>query len=354
METKKVNWKKLLLAAGVVLVVLLLALSIGSVVLYDSNFNEHLETPVWLAFEPEDFEGLRMERCYFPSNDQQMLVGYRYSKTEQDIKGLVVISHGLGAGQNQYMNVADYFTSNGYLVFAYDCTGNDASEGDDVGGLPQGVIDLDYALRYVKSVPEYKNLDIVLFGHSWGAYSAGCVLNYHPDVKAVVMVSGMNRSSDMLEYQGKDMIGNIMTLALPFVNAYERLKFGTYASATAMDGFDSSEAGVMVIHSQDDEVVPPEYGYDVFYEVYANDQRFRFVPFENRGHNRILNSLEADVSRELMNEAYRAYVEAKGAEHTAEIKVEFMNQYPNRMDSEELDQELFAKILDFCDTYTVG
>lgn len=351
---KKKTGKIVLIAVGVTALILVIALAVGSVVLYKSNFSEHLETPPWLVFAPGDFDGLRMEQCYFPSDNGQMLAGYRYSKAEQNVKGLVVLAHGLGAGQNQYMNVADYFTSHGYLVFAYDCTGNDSSEGKGVGGLPQGVIDLDYALRYIKTVPEYAGLDTVLFGHSWGAYSVGSVLNYHPDVKAVVMVSGMNRSSDMLEYQGKDMIGNIMTLALPFVKAYEHLKFGSYASATAMGGFAASEAGVMVIHSQDDDVVPPAYGYDVFYEAYANDERFRFVLFENRGHNRILNSLEAEDSRELMNEAYRAYVEAKGAEHTAEIKVEFMNQYPQRMEADELNQELFAQILNFYDTYTAG
>ena len=42
----------------------------------------------------------------------------------QPPKGVVVIAHGLGGGgQNTYMDLADYFTSNGYLVFAYDVTG---------------------------------------------------------------------------------------------------------------------------------------------------------------------------------------------------------------------------------------
>ena len=52
---------------------------------------------------------------------------------------------------------ADYFTLNGYLVFAYDATGCDKSESDAVGGLPQGVIDLDFALHYVKETEEYRD-----------------------------------------------------------------------------------------------------------------------------------------------------------------------------------------------------
>ena len=53
------------------------------------------------------------------------------------------------------MDVADYLSSNGYLVFAYDATGNDESEGDAVNGLPQGIIDLDYAIRFIKESNEF-------------------------------------------------------------------------------------------------------------------------------------------------------------------------------------------------------
>ena len=79
-----------------------------------------------MACSVSDFDGLKVEECTFPSD----------------------------SGQNTYMDVADYFTSNVYLAFAYDATGNDKSEGDSVEGLPQGVIDLDYALRYIKQSDE--------------------------------------------------------------------------------------------------------------------------------------------------------------------------------------------------------
>ena len=66
------------------------------------------------------------------------------------------MAHGFGGGgHNGYLNVVDYFTKNGYLVFTYDATGNDESEGAAVGGLPQGLIDVDYALRFVKSENAY-------------------------------------------------------------------------------------------------------------------------------------------------------------------------------------------------------
>lgn len=57
---------------------------------------------------------------------------------------------------------------------------------------------------------------------------------------------------------------------LPFVKLHEWIKYGGYASNTAMDGFAKSTAAVMILHSFDDEVVPVEYGYDAA----ENKERF--------------------------------------------------------------------------------
>lgn len=56
----------------------------------------------------------------------------------------------------------------GYDVFAYDATGNDESEGNSVKGVPQFLIDLDYAIQFVKQTPDFDGSPIVLFGHSLG------------------------------------------------------------------------------------------------------------------------------------------------------------------------------------------
>ena len=66
---------------------------------------------------------------------------------------------------------------------------------------------------------------------------------------------------------------------------HERIQYGGYASNTALDGFSKSNAAVMIVHSFDDEVVPAEYGYEIYYEKYKDDSRFSFIPLENKGHN---------------------------------------------------------------------
>lgn len=284
----KARKKKILIIA----ICVLAALVIGgdwalSVMIYNETFDQRFESYEPLMLRLDDFEGLQRTRYEFPSDRGQLLTGYLYSRGEGQ-RGIVVMAHGFGGGgHNFYMDCADYFARQEYCVFAYDATGNDESEGAGVGGLPQGVIDLGRAISFVEESGNFPDLPIVLFGHSWGAYSVCSVLTYHPEVKAVIACSGFNASSDMLEAEGKNQVGNGIYLMLPFVKLHERIQYGSYASNTAMDGFAASDAAVMIVHSTDDTVVPTEYGYDIYHETYHADPRFRFVLFADKGHNTV-------------------------------------------------------------------
>ncbi len=330
----------------------LILMPVLTVIVYNDNFGERFETAEWMAYSVSDFEGLEVTECTFPSDNGQLLAGYQYSKKDQQNKGVIVIAHGFGGGgHNTYMDVADYFTSNGYLVFAYDATGNDKSEGDSVEGLPQGVIDLDFALRYVKQADEYKDLLIMLFGHSWGGYCVGSVLNCHADVKAAVLVAGFDSSADLFEQQGESMIGSGIKLFMPYFSLYERLKFGKYAACSAIDGFADSDAGIMVICSKEDTTVLPENGYEKFYNVYGDDSRFCFIEYEDRGHGDIYYSDAAREYKEQLNRDYTAYVEANGGEYNAGIKAEFMEKYLDKSKCYEFDLNLMQQILEFYNSH---
>lgn len=50
----------------------------------------------------------------------------------------------------------------------------------------------------------------MLFGHSWGGYGADNVLNFQPDVQAVIMVAAFNQSSDIFEVVGRQEAGDGM------------------------------------------------------------------------------------------------------------------------------------------------
>lgn len=321
-----------------------------TVLIYNENFSQRYSTAEWLAYSVSEFDGLEVEQAQFPSNKGQQLMGYHYSKPNQAAKGVLVLSHGLGGGgHNSYMHLVDYFASHGYLVFAYDATGNDLSEGPSVEGLPQAVADLDHALRYVKRSEQYQALPIVLLGHSWGGYAAGGVLNYHPDVCAVALFAGFNSSTGLFEQQGRSLMGSGIKLFMPYVAWYERLKFGSYANSTVLDGFAASDAQGLLVHSTDDHTVLSENGYHLFYAAYAESPRFQFVEFNDRGHNELFYSATALAYREQLNADYTEFVEAHGGQYQADIKRAFMQKHLDKPKAYALDQHLMQAMLKFYD-----
>ncbi len=311
MKLKKKNPKRIWIIIALILAVFFLVLlPLISLYVYNLVFGVRYQTDKEYMLYTEDFPGLIMERDEFTSNEGQKLAAYFYRREGYEPKGVVVMAHGIGGGgHNPYMVSANYFTENGYYVFAYDATGNDNSEGKAVGGLPQGVIDLDHAITYVEQNEKFAGLPVFLFGHSWGGYSVTSVLNQHPEVTAVCSVSGFNESSDLLQAEGKNMIGPAIYLLIPYVNLYEKIKFGNYSSQTGMDGFEKSDAGVMIVHSSDDDTVPIQYGYDIYYGKYSTDSDFVFVKYDDMGHSRILSMEENPELMEKVVEFFDGYVD---------------------------------------------
>lgn len=293
---KKTKTKRIVSIVAIVLAVLLIGGSVGlyclAVSIYDGSFNYRCTTDEEISFDISEFPTLTRERHTFTSDKGQMLVGYLYEQADPEMreKGVIVFAHGLGAGgQTGYMDIFNYLTENGYYVFAYDATANDESEGDVIGGLPQGYIDLDHAINYAGTLEEIKDLPFVLMGYSWGGMSVVNALNYHPDVKAVASLAGWNKSMNLIDYRGCQMVGGVAKLLLPFASIYEYTMYGKYAFSTGMKGFQNSDCNVMIVHGEQDDTIPIRYGYDTYFKKYGNDDRFTFKKYPDRDHSLLEN-----------------------------------------------------------------
>ena len=278
---------------SVTLALVLFALPVISVVVYEGVFGIRYDSP--MCYSLEDFPGLKCDTYEVESDKGQMLEAYNYYREDQEIKGIVIMAHGFAAGGHDvYMPFADIFAQNGYYAFAYDATGNGMSEGASMKGLSQGLIDLDKIISFVESEQEFKGLPIMLFGHSWGGYCVSAVLSLHPEVTAVCELSGFNKTTDMFLADGLKMVGPLIYGLMPYVTIYDIIKFGSFASYTADEGLSNSDVPVMIIHSEDDTEVPIEYGYDVYYEEYSDDPRFTFVRYSDYGHSSVLSDEHRD------------------------------------------------------------
>lgn len=346
-----------LVACAVVAVLLLTVVPFGvSAWVYESNFGSRLQSSAFMERTPDEFPGLSVRESSFVSDKGQALASYLFTCPDAGVagngsgaKGVVVIAHGLGGGCNSYMDVADRFARSGYVVLAYDGTGNDNSEGDAVGGLPQAVIDLGRALDTVGQDDKLGELPVMLFGHSWGGYAVGSVLAEHPDVSAVVSVAGFDTSSAMLESEGRAMAGDAIDLLLPYLSLYEHLKFGGYADSSAVRGFASSQADVLVLHSADDGTVPPATGIDRYRAAFGDDPRFTFVEFEDRGHSFLYYSDEARASIAVFNEDYYAYWEANDGGNNADLMNAWRAEHFDKQACFMLDEDLMSSIVSFYD-----
>lgn len=256
-----------------------------SVVLYEVTFTGHINTPM-----PSDYyRGLTQERVMF--NDHFGVLSY----TEPTQEEVVIVAHGNGSGYLAYLDVIEYFAKEGYYVFAYDATGYGGSEGFSRKGIPEAAVSLHQAIGAVRTNKKTTGRDIVLFGHSLGGYAVGSVLNTDPDVKAAIILAGFDSSLDMLKIYGRQSVGPLINVFLPYLSAYENIKFFRYASDTCTSGFLNTDARILVAHSTDDDEVPFEAGYGCWYERFHDDSRFTFIQTENSGHTRLMKDIGMDT-----------------------------------------------------------
>ncbi|MEG1895560.1 MAG: alpha/beta fold hydrolase, partial [Oscillospiraceae bacterium] len=192
--------------------------------LYNDVFGVRVDvTDNYYDYIKEKRPGFIREGVKFSSNRGQQLQGYFYRYSAEDYKGLVVMAHGMGGGQDSYIAEAQYLAKNGYLVFCYDNTGTNESEGKAHIGLSQSTIDLDYAISFVESITELGRFPLVLYGHSWGGFAVTSVGNFNHNVKGIVSVAGFEKNSNVLKQQGRKLLGDFVGVFMPYVNLYERI-----------------------------------------------------------------------------------------------------------------------------------
>lgn len=264
-------------AITVIFAILLLAGGAGG---YAAIFSGRVTTPEAQRFDASTFSTLCAETVLFPNCNGDQLAGQLYSFPGKEPVGLLVVVHGMGYGHRAYLNVIDFFTREGFLVFSYDATGYDDSEGSSAKGVPQMLLDLDAALNTAEALPEAAGLSVCLFGHSMGAYAACAVLTEHPEVRAVAALAGFDSTAAWI----RERFGFFGLLLTPGAALWEKICFGSAAGRTSMQGFAASNARFLIAHSSDDPEVPIGCGLDRYAETCGSDPRFLFLRLEGSGH----------------------------------------------------------------------
>lgn len=279
-------------------------------------------------------------------SDKNTLQGYIYG--EQNDKALLVLAHGLGSGQENFLSTITWFVDRGWRVFAYDATGCCTSEGNGTMGLPQSVLDLDKALTYIENDPELSPLPKFLMGHSWGGYAVTAVLNFDHDVKAAASVSGYAYPMEMAEEFAAGFMGGISVLVKPFMWADCFVTFGNNLNLSAVDGINKSDIPVLIIHGKEDEVIHYGGASIISKQSQITNPNVKYLTLDGKycGHLDIFRSDEGNAYLDEFNKQREELAERYNGELPKAVKQELCDNV-DKAAANQPNEYMLTEVLNF-------
>jgi len=329
---------------------------LGAKAAYDAFFKRYEKREISTVFGEFDYSRVadRLPRStfFFPCGRWQ-LQGYFYPC--HNAKGMVVVCHGMHAGSDDYIPFIEFFVRNGYAVFSYDCQGTYASEGDSTVGMCTPLVNLDHALRFIKSDSRFSGYPLFLFGHSWGGYAATSVLSLHKNVRACAAVAPFNSGYTLFVEKGDQYMSflpDLKKIEFPkeFLSVYQKLLFGDYIKYSAVKGINSTSIPVYIAHGNRDFVIGFHHQSVISHreEIRKNNVTYYVGTDAQAGHNTILHSLSAVAYQEQVEKELKRLKKEYDRELTQEEMSDFCNSVDHRLYS-EVNEEMMWEILDIFD-----
>lgn len=345
-----VRWPVMaIVAISVVIAVFLLVVVLLWVIckkIRDMVFNKRYDDNHTLKyFYAEDFENLVTEPIEFISKGNK-IKGFIYKDSSlSNYKGVIVFSHGLGAGHVQYTTEIDHLAKLGYLVVAYDVSGTGKSEGKTIKGLTTALYNLDDCLTYVKSNPILSKYKIMVFAHSMGAYAANNITRYHKDLIGVVSLSGFNSTYELLNDEISMVYGSEIKGIKGIFKALDKKAFGKEGLYCSIDALKETSVNYLIVTGDKDNVVNVDNHYKMFKQQLKDKENFKFISVEGRYHRPLLTIEAAEYDQET-NE----YLKEIKSAHKNQIPREVEQEYYESLDYNllvQMDSEILEEIDEF-------
>ncbi len=134
---------------------------------------------------------MAINKVVLTQEDKYQTTVYAYN-TDSEVKGTVVVLHGMAEHHDRYLPFAEFLNSNGYDVFLYDHRGHgkdkkfeELGHFADKDGDKLVIADAITVLKYAKANNRGKKL--ILFGHSMGSIIARNVIQQYDDPDAAII-----------------------------------------------------------------------------------------------------------------------------------------------------------------------
>lgn len=274
-----------------VAVLFLLIIMLSSWIAYKRFFCRRFNgNPNIRYFTAKDFPTLNAEPVSFASDKGQILRGYIYTSQTAKPRGLIVFSHGFGAGHQSYTTEINTLAQAGFAVLAYDGTGCVASDGKSFRGFDQGPIDLRYALRFASENERLCRFDrIVLFGHSWGAFSVMNCIDEKRVAGAVAMCGFIASASVVAQsavgQNKKKKARAFWHILYPCLYLFNKAAFGKDANKNSLRSLLASKKESLLLYGEKDNTVYFSDNGAVLQNKLRGKENIRFLSYPDKGHN---------------------------------------------------------------------
>lgn len=302
-SAKKLNQKRIPIIIITVILAFCAVSMTATKMIYDHIFARY-DTP---ANIPGALSQMVQSRqvCQFPS-EGELLTGYYYgAQAPEKAPGLILFVPGFHAGGDDYLWQIRQLLSYGWGVFTFDNTGTRRSAGDSQVGFSQAVCDLQAALKYVENQHRFGYNELVLMGHSRGAYAACCVLEKAQNVAAVVSISGVNSPMEAVMQMSTNAIGPVSYGNYGFLWLYQAMLFGADTlDMQASEVISESAVPVLVVHGRQDEEFPPDAGSILSHKKEIQSSQVEYLLCD-AGHTDLMYDADGTANDALMEQIHQ-------------------------------------------------
>lgn len=207
---------------------------------------------------------LEKREIYYNLSQNGNIKGYQWIYPDKDIKGVLVISHGMAEHINRYDEFALELCNQGYTVFGHNHRGHKDSilTDDDYGYMNDEdnfnilVSDLLEIINKIKE--QYPNLPLYLFGHSMGSFVSQRFVELYGNKIQGLILCGSSKNPKILVNMGIFLSKMVMNIKgrryrSKFIN---NIVFGSYNNK-----FKPNKTDFDWLNSNSDEV-----------DIYVNDK----------------------------------------------------------------------------------
>ncbi|MBP3918851.1 MAG: alpha/beta fold hydrolase [Clostridia bacterium] len=298
----------------------------------DTIYTRTDDTGCIFYFTASDFPGLHTQPKSIKSSRGYDLKGFFYFYDNPIPGRIIVFEHGMGSGHTGYMKEIEQLCRHGFKVFAYDHSGCMASGGETTGGFAQSICDCNDVLDALSKDACCDGCTFSVIGHSWGGLSTLNIAAFHPEVTHCVAISGPISVKQMLS-------GAFSGILKPFRNRILQEEIDAnpvYATCDARLSLSNTNAHVLVLHSDDDPVVPCKAHFEVLRDALEEKgkKNIRFEKVTKKAHNPNYTEDAVQYKDAFFAEYKKAIKEKKLV--TAEQKTAFRASYDwNRMTQQD-------------------